>query len=171
VYRTYRFSIWPSELGRIGEVCSPAICYEDLTIVALSGSKHVEFLLDNHLINLVQSGILQKVYSIKELPQEQTKSIKESLKGVQNLEEREKIFDTAIQAGQPDPGKEKQSNESVSSDTLLASKGTGKLVSLCFDVPQIDVEMERALVQVKEAIAKERDQTGGVGADNPDEKK
>lgn len=77
------------------------------------------------------------------------KPIKDSLADTTDVEERTKAFARAIEAEKSAPTDSNASDP----DALLISKNTGQLVTLCFGVPNVDVELGRAFAQVQNKIS------------------
>ena len=111
----------------------------------------MEYLLGKGLINPIPSNILQKIYDAGELSKARLDELKKTLKETPSLDTRKQLVAevlgegggvAGVRAHQTDPEKEQ----------ILVSKGTGKLISLCFDLPQVEVEIERAVAQVKRAM-------------------
>lgn len=99
---------------------------------ALSGSKHIEFLLDNHLITPKPSQILDEVYSaqIKKAATEKT-----------------------IVEQSPDiVSKPPNSTDSKEEETMVLSKESSKLIAKALDIPELEVELDRAIWQVETKI-------------------
>ena len=127
-------------------------CVKAHSIVALAGSRHVTYLMENNLINYSQSPLLQKIYDIKDIPSELIKPIKDSLADTTDVAERTKAFTRAIEAEKPASAGSKSDDP----EALLVTKDTGQLVSLCFGLPQVDVELGRAFDQVNKQVNTEQ---------------
>lgn len=93
---------------------------------ALSGSKHIEFLLDKKLIIPKPSKILDDLYSAGKKP-----------------------FDTELvsTSSGPDP-----KDPTADTDTLILHKSDGKKISRLLEIPELDIELDRAVWQVGKAI-------------------
>ncbi|CZT43644.1 uncharacterized protein RSE6_03710 [Rhynchosporium secalis] len=94
---------------------------------ALSGAKHIGFLLDNKLIKATPSKILDDLYSNGERP-----------------------FDPAL-----GKGGEKTSTVIDGIDLeerMVLHKSNGKRIAEALDIPELDVELDRAVWQVEKAL-------------------
>ena len=92
---------------------------------ALSGSKHVEYLLNNDLIRAAPSQILNKLYAKGKLS-----------------------FSGNPAKATPDLRlEEKDGNEH-----MLLHKSDGKAISEALEIPELDVELDRAVWQVEKAL-------------------
>ena len=120
---------------------------------ALTGSKHVQFLINNNLTRVIASEALQRIYDTKAIPREDLSVIKERVKDVDIGIAREKLFGGALRNVSSSPSPE--GTPTTKDSRILVSKTTGRLISLCFGVPQVDVEMERAMAQVERLLKKE----------------
>lgn len=92
---------------------------------ALSGSKHVEFLLNKNLIKAAPSKILDQLYANGKLHFDGT--LEKPLEDLR-LEEED--------------GKEK----------MLLHKSDGKVISAALELPELDIELDRAVWQVENAL-------------------
>jgi hypothetical protein len=95
---------------------------------ALSGSKHIEFLLDQKLISPKPSKILDEVYSSKTNPFDSKNITKDIKEGTVDLEE-----------------------------TLVLHKSDAKRLNEALRIPQLEMEIERAVWQVDKAIQAKKD--------------
>jgi hypothetical protein len=93
---------------------------------ALSGSKHIEFLLDKKLITPKPSKILDELYSSGKKPFD-TESVATS----SGRDPKDSIADT---------------------DTLILHKSDGKRIAQVLEMPELDIELDRAVWQVEKAI-------------------
>jgi len=92
---------------------------------ALSGSKHIEFLLDKNLVKPKPSTILSELYASGEL----------------------RFGSTSI------TGTEKSSLLSKDWDEeMVLHKSDGKRIAEALDIPELDVELDRAVWQVEKSI-------------------
>lgn len=126
--------------------------------LARSGSVHVEFLLENKLIELVPSSILDRVYAVQGIGV----SIKELDTEIENIKT-------------PSPSTSALEEAGDLPATMLLSPSDGKLIANCLDVPEMEQEIERAIHQVEKALkAKKRlteeKQTLGASNKGPDSK-
>jgi len=92
---------------------------------ALSGSKHVEFLLDNKLITTKPSRILDDLYSPGRNP-----------------------FGTSSSSIDSEPFEER----------MVLHKSNGKRIAEALGLPELDIELDRAVWQVEKALKAEKDQ-------------
>ncbi|KAL8774334.1 MAG: hypothetical protein Q9209_001085 [Squamulea sp. 1 TL-2023] len=102
---------------------------------ARSGSQHVDFLLDNHLLRFTASSKLDLAYqaggldlSMKELESNVKRVLKGSLDAV----------------SEANPGK--------AAETMLLTQSSGRLVSELADVPELEEQLQRAVKQVEKAL-------------------
>lgn len=115
---------------------------------ALSGSKHIEFLLDRQLINTQPSKILNELYSAGNQPfSKSASSIQQSSSS------------TASQA-------------SINEETMVLHKSDGKLIAQALEIPELEVELDRAVWQVETALKAEEELEGKaeMAAANPKSK-
>ena len=120
----------------------------------MAGSKHIEFLLQNNLVKHVESPILSRIYTSRSLPKEELDRLKKSSETTQTQEAKEKQVAKVL--GSAKTSKTSDAAESESNlKGLYTSKQTGKLISICFGIPQVHVELERANAQVTRLITKE----------------
>ncbi|KAM7214329.1 Mitochondrial K+-H+ exchange-related domain containing protein [Rhypophila decipiens] len=119
---------------------------------ALSGGKHIKFLLQKNLITLTPSAIVDEVYAHQTYP---LPSTPEPTTGPG----AEKVGDLGpppdIKTPNPD------------GETMLLSQANGKKMTQALDLPQLEVELERAIWQVETAIKKRNAglMKGGLGGD------
>ncbi|KAH6632759.1 mitochondrial K+-H+ exchange-related-domain-containing protein [Chaetomium tenue] len=106
---------------------------------ALSGGKHLQFLVNNNLLALTPSPVVDAVYAAQKepLPSTPERTTNSDEKIVENL-------DPASPNGAQDPDGE----------TMLLSQANGKRMTQALDLPQLEVELERAIWQVETAIKK-----------------
>jgi len=93
---------------------------------ALSGSKHIEFLLDKKLITAQPSPILDELYSTGKRP-----------------------FNTTSNS--------QQMSEPKGRETMVLHKSDGKRIAEALGVPELYVELDRAVWQVEKALQAEKD--------------
>lgn len=98
---------------------------------ALSGSKHIEFLLDNKVLKLQPSEILDNIYSARYKPSEAVS---------------EKSTDTAS-----------PEDTQAASEKLVLQSSDGKRIAEVLKVPELHVELERAVWQVQKALDAEKE--------------
>lgn len=127
-YPTFLFSILYLEHGRIGEVCIPLLLAFSATDFpkALRGSEHVEFLVSKNLLDPTPSASLDVVY-----PKDQK-----------------------TQGGKTLPGSV-QADKTPTRDVLLLDPQSGKKIAEALQVPELAVEIERAVHQVEASIKAE----------------
>ncbi|MCJ1328969.1 hypothetical protein MMC10_005646 [Thelotrema lepadinum] len=118
---------------------------------ALSGSRHIESLLDKQLIRLVESPSLAKIYSARNFSPKELDDLQKSAQQVETPKEREQQVTERLKSEQPNAIDLKSDS---SPDLLIVKKDTGRLVSICFGLPQISMEIERASTQVSKEIDK-----------------
>jgi hypothetical protein len=91
---------------------------------ALSGSKHIQFLLDNNLIKPAPSKILDELYANGKRP-----------------------FDVS-----PMTSSAKSSPGECTSEQMILHKSDGKRIAAALGIPELDVELDRAVWQVEKAL-------------------
>ena len=106
---------------------------------AQSGGKHVEFLVNNNHHALTPSPVVDEVYAAQKelLPSAPEPTTDSSVKIVDNP-------DSPSSNGAQHPNGE----------TMLLSQAEGKKMTQALDLPQLEVELERAIWQVETAIKK-----------------
>ncbi|MCJ1430370.1 hypothetical protein MMC29_008288 [Sticta canariensis] len=119
---------------------------------ARSGSAHIEFLLENKLIELAPSSILDKVYAVQGIGV----SLKELDKEVEGMKTR-----SSSNAGLDGSGEVPT--------TMLLSPSDGRLIAECVEVPEMEQEIERAIHQVGGALKakKESEEEANKGPEAP----
>lgn len=107
--------------------------------VALSGSKHLEFLVEHKLVRPSPSSTLDLLYEAKAkgLPQ---------YGQAEDIDSQEPMSDNASSI----PGR--STDESTTTETLLLGKEDGKVCAVVLGVPELAVEVERAVEQVEKAL-------------------
>ncbi|KAK4158289.1 mitochondrial K+-H+ exchange-related-domain-containing protein [Chaetomidium leptoderma] len=119
---------------------------------ALCGGKHIQFLINNNLLALTPSPVVDAVYAEqKEVLPSTPKPTTDSSEVLVN---NPHIFASQDGAQNPD------------GETMLMSQANGKKMTQALDLPQLEVELERAIWQVEAAI-KKRNAT--AAAKNPEE--
>ena len=80
--------------------------------------------------------------------------LKKTLKDSTELDTRKRLVIEALEqsAGATSPRVEQPDSDK---ERILVSKGAGKLIALCFDLPQVEIEIERAVAQVRRNMASE----------------
>lgn len=107
---------------------------------ALSGGKHIQFLVNNNLLALTPSPVVDQVYAEQKEPLPSTP---------------EPTADSSHQLVRI-PGRPSSPNGAQNPDgeTMLLSQANGKKMTQALDLPQLEVELERAIWQVEDAIKK-----------------
>ncbi|KAI2469893.1 mitochondrial K+-H+ exchange-related-domain-containing protein [Annulohypoxylon bovei var. microspora] len=105
---------------------------------ALAGGKHIQFLCDNDLLFLSPSPILNSIY---------TPLLDRS--GVSKI--------SKVDIGEPKPPPA-NSSKVPEEETLLLSQKNGHQLVKALEIPELGVELERAIWQVEEAIQKEKEE-------------
>ncbi|KAI9672481.1 MAG: hypothetical protein M1817_003247 [Caeruleum heppii] len=108
---------------------------------ALSGSKHIEFLLDHKLIRGSPSPTLDDIYN-----SDSVMSGNESTNGKDMSDGLMKDVDS--QAADPDGGE-------ATAERMLLQESHGKRMAEVLEVPELAVEIERAVWQVRRALKEE----------------
>jgi len=106
---------------------------------ALSGGKHVQFLVNNNLLALTPSPVVDEVYAQQKEPLPSTPE-----PTTDSSEELVENADPLSPNGASHPNRE----------TMLLSQANGKKMTQALDLPQLEVELERAIWQVETAIKK-----------------
>ena len=120
---------------------------------ALAGSKHVEFLLGEGLIKPTRSDLLQRIYDMRNLEDDRVRSLRETIQGRKEAGAADDEIE-AILNDEPDVSVDDVDASQAEDERMVVTKGTGKLVSSAFGLPQVDVEIDRALAQVQRSLAK-----------------
>jgi hypothetical protein len=92
---------------------------------ALSGSKHIEFLVDKNLVNIRPSQVLDELYSTGKRPFE-TQSVPPEMK---------------------------------SHETMVLHESHGRRIAEALKVPELYIELDRAVWQVENALQAEKEQS------------
>jgi len=95
---------------------------------ALSGSKHIEFLLDKKLITPQPSKILDELYSSGKRP-----------------------FDTRSVSSRA------SQDSTTGEDSMVLHKSDGKRIAQALEIPELDIELDRAVWQVEKALTAEKE--------------
>lgn len=108
---------------------------------ARSGGEHIQFLLKHNLLTYTPSPIVDNVYAAQEHPlpstPEPTTKIEEIV-----VAPLPQIPKAALPEG----------------ETMLLSQANGKIMTQALDLPQLEVELERAIWQVETAIKKQNEE-------------
>ncbi|KAI9842861.1 MAG: hypothetical protein M1837_006882 [Sclerophora amabilis] len=129
-----------------------------IPISALSGSKHIEFLLDNSLLESEPSADLDKMYSttVARLSGQRDSKIPPGAtrRAASNASESAKLQDAT------DP-----------EEAMVLRRENGRPIAEALDVPELHAELERAIAQVEAAIKTRDEQKGKIStADSTTEK-
>lgn len=104
---------------------------------ALGGGKHIQFLLKNQLLIHKPSPILDEVYSKQNLPLPATP-------------------DSTVKPGEPKNNNPKLPQDAQpEGEMMLLDQMNGRKMTQALDLPQLEVELERAIWQVEQAIVKQ----------------
>jgi hypothetical protein len=109
---------------------------------ALAGGKHVQFLLKRNLLSYLPSPMLDKVYATQNGP------LPSSSKPTTPVEVP--LLQPSTLSEATHPGHEK-------GETMLLSQANGKKMTQVLELPQLEVELERAIWQVERAIHKQNE--------------
>ena len=101
----------------------------------MKGGTHLQFLLKNNLLTMAPSPLLDEVYA-KQEPPLPTSPEPTTGSGTDPVENHREF---------PNPDGE----------TMLLSQANGKKMTQALDIPQLEVELERAVWQVETAITKQ----------------
>ena len=94
----------------------------------MSGSKHIEFLLDKKLITPQPSKILDELYTSRKRP-----------------------FDTGSVTSTT------SHDSTAGTDAMVLHKSDGKRIAQALEMPQLDIELDRAVWQVEKALMAENE--------------
>ncbi|KAH8758411.1 mitochondrial K+-H+ exchange-related-domain-containing protein [Diaporthe sp. PMI_573] len=117
---------------------------------ALAGGKHIQFLLQNKLLIHTPSPKLDEVYSEQEPPLPSTP-------------------ETTTTPGEPknkNPALPKNA-QPEGGETMLLSQANGKIMTQALVLPQLEIELERAIWQVETAIEKQNAERSTSKKDDP----
>ncbi|KAG8166565.1 hypothetical protein KVR01_002254 [Diaporthe batatas] len=117
---------------------------------ALAGGKHIQFLLQNKLLIHTPSPKLDEVYSEQEPPLPSTPETTTTPGEPKNKNP------TLPKDAQPEDG-----------ETMLLSQSNGKIMTQALDLPQLEIELERAIWQVETAIEKQNAERSASKKDDP----
>ena len=139
-YLIFLSSTWRFGPGRIGEVCiyPSAVCGTRADRhEAREGARHIGFLLQNDLTELQTSSVMKYAYVLA--------TIEASIQQLKKAIERQR--NGAPDEVEPGGGEEQ----------IILSKQSGKIIAETLDVPALEVEIERAIWQVKRAVKSKRE--------------
>ena len=109
-----------------------------LTTVALYGSRYLETLLQKKLVNLTPSTELDELYAAGLINETRAQSREATLP---SKEESQTV--AALISTQSDNG---------TKDMMLLKRWNGKLLAERFELPEMEIEIERAVEQVEQGI-------------------
>ncbi|KAK0714817.1 mitochondrial K+-H+ exchange-related-domain-containing protein [Lasiosphaeris hirsuta] len=115
---------------------------------ALSGGKHIQFLLQNNLLAFTPSAVVDEVYARPKQPLPSTPETTTA----PDADQLKKLGPT------PDVAPETPEGE-----TLLLSQEHGKKMTQALNLPALEIELERAIWQVETAIKKSNAETATEG--------
>ncbi|KAK4189257.1 mitochondrial K+-H+ exchange-related-domain-containing protein [Podospora australis] len=124
---------------------------------AHSGGKHIQFLLKNQLLTLTPSPILDAVYATQKKPLLSTPEPTTTTPSAEVV----KLADGKAEDPNPD------------GETMLLNQANGRKMTQALDLPQLEIELERAVWQVENAIQEKAGKAAEekVKDDDVDEKK
>ncbi|KAL1902220.1 hypothetical protein Sste5346_001196 [Sporothrix stenoceras] len=106
---------------------------------ALSGSKHIQYLLENKSLVYTSSPVLDAIYAKEKTVLGETKDATTQIHAVGSKEEGH-----SGSSGQEEPER-----------LLLSNPSGSKAIADAFDAPALELELERAIWQVETALEKE----------------
>ena len=109
---------------------------------ALSGSKHLEFILQSKLLKSVPSSELDEVYTAGLMYPSREISRNAPVPSREQAEDISNIIEERTNDGSKDGSK----------DVMVLQRWNGKLIAERFRLPEMEVEIERAVEQVEQAI-------------------
>ena len=124
---------------------------------ALQGGKHIQFLLKNNLLALTPSPVVDEVYAEQKDPLPSTP--------------KPTTDDHGEPLIKPDPSSFPAGSQNPDGETMLLSQVNGKKMTQALDLPQLEVELERAIWQVETAIKKQNAEVAGEKRSKEEEKK
>ena len=119
----------------------------------MAGGKHLQFLVQSNLLLPTPSAILDAVYAGRDQSLPFTPQPTTSGPGAQGL----KTLQPAPDRGTPSP----------EGETMLLSQASSKSMAKALDLPQLEVELERAIWQVETAIEKSNADVASQGNGTP----
>jgi hypothetical protein len=105
---------------------------------ALSGGKHIQFLLSNNLLALTPSPVVDEVYAEQKDPLPSTPE--------PTTDAAHEVVNNPASSSSPNGA------QNLDGETMLLSQANGKKMTQALDLPQLEVELERAIWQVEAAI-------------------
>lgn len=126
---------------------------------ALAGGRHIQFLYDNNLLSLTPSPALDAIYP-------------RLLEKVTSTPASTSPTPGAAPSQKSKTGPETETETDGQEDEeLLLSQSNGRELVRALDIPELEVEIERAIWQVENAIAKEREEKSAAQSNSDPEKK
>jgi len=117
---------------------------------ALAGGKHIQFLLQNNLLTLVPSPIVDEVYHDQKQPLPSTPEPTTTIKTGPDAEDFKTLNGPDGELPNPE------------GETMLLSQPNGKKMTQALDLPALEVELERAIWQVETAVRKSNAEAAGA---------
>ena len=144
-------------LARLVQSSDPSTVLKADLMVARGGSQHIEFLLKNKLVHAMPSKMLEIAYAEAKM--------KEDLRGV-----RTELSEIASEKSNKPVSKAPKDEEK-----MLLSESSGQLIADYLEVPELAVEIQRAVWQVDRALKakqeyQEEKKELGSATKKPDEK-
>ncbi len=112
---------------------------------ARSGSKHLKFLMDNQLVILSPSKILDEIYALQRLDM-RLKALKSEYSTIRSQAQTE-----TTASENPETASENLYPQ-LPAEQMLLSPSSGRLIAECLEVPDIEQEVERAIHQVEASL-------------------
>jgi len=123
---------------------------------AIAGGKHLQFLLEKNLLTLNPSPIVDEVYAHQKQPLPSTPEPTTTLKTGPEAEAFKTVDPQGTEIPNPD------------GETMLLSQANGQKMTQALDLPQLEVELERAIWQVEMAVKKSNEEAAAkAAAENP----
>ena len=104
--------------------------------LALSGSQHLEFLLKNRLVKPNPSWMLDATYGV----------------GTTSASPARKATDSGNLVSAPKSEQNQVNLEIQSDEKMLLHPNDGKRIAEILELPEIEVEIERAVIQVQQSL-------------------
>ncbi|EGS22032.1 uncharacterized protein CTHT_0039170 [Thermochaetoides thermophila DSM 1495] len=127
---------------------------------ALSGGKHLQFLVNNNLLHLSPSPVVDEVYANR--PQESNPTPLAS--SPEPTTSSPSSMEPVIEPSSYEKGPQIGAREVGQAETMLLTQEKGKKMTQALDLPQLEVELERAIWQVETAIRKRSAEVAGAAA-------
>jgi hypothetical protein len=100
----------------------------------LSGSRHIQFLIDRKLAKPKPSPILDTLYSAGIMHAVRDKSV---IRGISTVTSQ---------------SKDRQGSDNKPNEVLLLDKWNSKLIAKALEIPELEVELDRAIWQVENTL-------------------